>query len=223
MLAEFPVATNNGAPIVGYSREEMIFGHTDSPAVLPLTYPAYSLDQSNATLTVRLYEADARMPVPAERWRYVSPRQIAIDLVEGFDAGAIYEFIYPASDPIVMGLGFVAVRDFVTYMRSNEPDTADQPHPLSPDPGAPAIDHVIAYGRSQPGRFLREFVPPGFQPGYEWRPGLRWHLCQYRRVTAYFLERTVCAAGSLSPPPGRPSVSGRSVSVQLCDTDGFGQ
>ncbi len=162
MLAEFPVATNNGAPIVGDSREEMIFGHTDSPAVLPLTYPAHSLDQSNATLTVRLYEADARIPVPAERWRYVSPRQIAIDLVEGFDAGAIYEFIYPACDPIVMGLGFVAVRDFVTYMRSTEPDTAGQPHPLSPDPGAPAIDHVIAYGRSQPGRFLREFVRLGF-------------------------------------------------------------
>ncbi len=162
MLAEFPVATNNGAPIVGDSREEMIFGHTDSPAVLPLTYPAHSLDQSNATLTVRLYEADARIPVPAERWRYVSPRQIEIDLVEGFDAGAIYEFIYPACDPIVMGLGFVAVRDFVTYMRSTEPDTAGRPHPLSPDPGAPAIDHVIAYGRSQPGRFLREFVRLGF-------------------------------------------------------------
>ena len=162
MLAEFPVATNKGAPIVGDSREEMIFGHTDSPAVLPLTYPAHSLDQSAATLTVRLYEADARLPVPAERWRYVSPRQIEIDLVEGFDAGAIYEFIYPACDPIVMGLGFVAVRDFVTYMRSTEPDAAGQPHPLSPDPSAPAIDHVIAYGRSQPGRFLREFVRLGF-------------------------------------------------------------
>ena len=162
MLAEFPVATNNGEPIVGDSREEMIFGHTDSPAVLPLTYPAHSLDQSDATLTVRLYEADPRVPVPAERWRYVSARQIEIDLVEGFDAGAIYEFIYPACDPMVMGLGFVAVRDFVAYMRSTEPDAAGQPHPLSPAPGAPAIDHVIAYGRSQPGRFLREFVRLGF-------------------------------------------------------------
>ena len=162
MLAEFPVATNNGAPIVGDAREEMIFGHTDSPAVLPLTYPAHSLDQSDATLTVRLYEADPRLPIPAERWRYVSARQIEIDLAEGFDAGAIYEFIYPASDPMVMGLGFVAVRDFVAYMRSTGPDAAGQPHPLSPDPGAPAIEHVIAYGRSQPGRFLREFVRLGF-------------------------------------------------------------
>lgn len=162
MLAEFPVATNKDAPIVGDSREEMIFGHTESPAVLPLTYPAHSLDQREATLTVRLYEADARLPVPAERWRYASPRQIEIDLIEGFDAGAIYEFIYPAYDPIVMGLGFVAVRDFVAYMRSTEPDAAGQPHPLSPDPGAPAIEHVIAYGRSQPGRFLREFVRLGF-------------------------------------------------------------
>ncbi len=162
MLAAFPVATDNGAPIVGDSREEMIFGHTDSPAVLPLTYPAHSLDQSDATLTVRLYEEDARVPVPAERWRYVSPRQIEIDLAEDSDAGAIYEFIYPACDPVVMGLGFAAVRDFVAYMRSSGPDAAGQPHPMSPDPSTPAIDHVIAYGRSQPGRFLREFVRLGF-------------------------------------------------------------
>ena len=165
MLAAFPVATNSGAPIVGDSREEMIFGHTDSPAVLPLTYPAHSLDQREATLTVRLYEEDPRVPVPAERWRYVSPRQIEIDLAEDFDAGAIYEFIYPACDPIVMGLGFVAVRDFVAYMRSTESDAAGRPHPLNPDPSAPAIDHVIAYGRSQPGRFLREFVRLGFNQG----------------------------------------------------------
>ena len=85
MLAEFPVATNKGAPIVGDSREEMIFGHTESPAVLPLTYPAHSLDQRDATLTVRQHEEGARVPVPDARWRYVSPGQIEIDLVKGFN------------------------------------------------------------------------------------------------------------------------------------------
>jgi hypothetical protein len=33
---------------------------------------------------------------------------------------------------------------------------------LNLDRGGPAIDHVTAYGRSQPGRFLREFLHLGF-------------------------------------------------------------
>ena len=165
MLAHYPVATNNddpGDPIVAASREELIFGHTDSPAVAPLTYPAYTLDQSGAALTVRQHEKDARVPVPAQHWRYLSPKQIEIDLVDGFDAGALYEFIYPARDPIVTGLGFAAVRDIVAFMRYAQHDDAGQPNPLSLNADGPAIDHVLAYGRSQPGRFLREFLRLGF-------------------------------------------------------------
>jgi len=162
MLAHYPVATNNGDPIVAASREEMIFGHTDSPAIALLSYPANTLDQSGATLTVRQYEQDARVPVPAQHWRYLSPTQIEIDLVGGFDAGALYEYIYPARDPIVMGLGFAAVRDVVTFMRYAQHDDAGQPNPLALHADGPAIDHVLAYGRSQPGRFLREFVRLGF-------------------------------------------------------------
>ena len=162
MVAHYPVATNNGEPIVAASREEVIFGHTNSPAIAPLTYPANTLDQGGATLTVRQHEKDARESVPAQHWRYRSPTQIEIYLVDGFDAGALYEFIYPARDPIVMGLGFAAVRDIVAFMRYAEHDDAGQPNPLTLHAHGPAIDHVLAYGRSQPGRFLREFLRLGF-------------------------------------------------------------
>lgn len=160
LLAGFPVATGRDAPIVGTSREEFIFGYTDSPAIAPLTYPANVRDQSIATLTVRQHEQDARVPV--QRWRYVSPTQIEIDLPVGFDAGAIYEFIYPARDPIVMGLGFAAVRDVVAFMRNAAADDSGRANPLNLDTGGPAVEQVIAYGRSQPGRFLREFLHLGF-------------------------------------------------------------
>ncbi|HTJ08182.1 MAG TPA: alpha/beta hydrolase domain-containing protein [Candidatus Binataceae bacterium] len=162
MLARFPIATDNGAPIAEKSREEYVFGTAGSTVIAPLTYPANTLEQSAATLTVRQHEKDPRMPIPARQWRYLSPTRLEITLAEGFDAGAIYEFIYPARDPIVMGLGFAAVRELVTFMRSASADENGRPNPLSQAGGGPAVDDVIAYGRSQPGRFLREFLRLGF-------------------------------------------------------------
>ncbi len=169
LLAHFPVATDNGAPIVETSREEIIFAHTDGPAVAPLSYPASTADQNVATLTVRQHQLDDRVAVSPERWRYRSPTEIEIDLSAGFDAGAIYEFIYPARDPIVMGLGFAAVRDVVAFMRHARADDDGTPNPLSLGADGPAIETVIAYGRSQPGRFLREFVHLGFNEDMEGR------------------------------------------------------
>ena len=167
MLTGLPVATDNGNPIIQTSRNEIVFAHTDSPAIAPLPYPSHSMDQDDATLTVRQHEKDARVAVPSDQWRYRSAHQIEVDLVDGLDAGALYEFIYPACDPIVMGLGFAAVRDVVTFMRYEATDDDGNANPLALDGGGPAVDHVIAYGRSQPGRFLREFVHEGFneEPG----------------------------------------------------------
>ncbi len=162
MLAGFPIATGNGTPIVETAREEIIFGHTNSPAIAPLTYSADSMDQGRATLTVRQHEKDPRVPISPRQWRYLSPTSLEIRLAGGFDAGAIYEFIYPARDPIVMGLGFAAVRDVVAFMRHAAADDNGRPNPLNLGTGGPAIEHVIAHGRSQPGRFLREFLHLGF-------------------------------------------------------------
>ena len=169
LLASFPVATNNGTPIVERSREEFVFGQADGAVIAPLTYPTNTLDQSRATLTVRQHEKDPRVPIPPRQWRYLSSTRLEIMLVDGFDAGAIYEFIYPARDPIVMGLGFAAVRDLVAFMRYAAADESGRPNPLNPSTGGPAIDDVVAYGRSQPGRFLREFLRLGFNQESEGR------------------------------------------------------
>lgn len=162
LQAGFPVATLDGAPLIGPSREEIIFGHLQSPAPAPLAYPAASLEQSRATLTVRQYERAARVALPDEAWRFRSPSQIEIDLQAGYGSGAIYEFIYDARDPIVMGLGFIAVRDVLSFLRHAPADAHGTPNPLATAGHAPAVERVITYGRSQPGRFLREFVRLGF-------------------------------------------------------------
>ena len=111
MLASFPVASDNGAPIVARNRDEFIFNHTQNPALAPLSYPAHNLDPAQASLTVRQRESDPRVALPGTQWKYRSERSIEIVRPAEFDAGAIYEFIYPARDPIVMGLGFAAMRD----------------------------------------------------------------------------------------------------------------
>ena len=162
LQAGFPIASADGAPIVETSREEIIFGHCNSPATAPLAYPAATLDHCAATLTVRIHERDARVAVPASAWRYRSSAQIEIDLIAGYPSGAIYEFIYPARDPIVMGLGFIAIRDVVSFLRYAASDDVGQANPLNRDASGSSIEHVITYGRSQPGRFLREFVRLGF-------------------------------------------------------------
>jgi len=66
MLASFPIATNDGAPITGTNRDEFIFNHMINPATAALSYPASSLDQGQAMLTVRQCEATraSRFPRP---------------------------------------------------------------------------------------------------------------------------------------------------------------
>lgn len=161
LRAQLPIATEQGAPIVATSRDEFILEHTHSPVTLPLSYPASTLDQRTATLTVRQREQDRRIAISSQDWRFKSDTSIEIKRPLGFDAGAIYEFIYQARDPIVMGLGFAAVRDVVAFMRHDRADASGTSNPLMLD-GQPAVDYVLAYGASQSGRFLRDFIWQGF-------------------------------------------------------------
>lgn len=167
MLAGFPIATDGGRPIVGLNRDEFVFD-ADGPQRAMLSYPAASMDQSQARLSVRQREADERVAVAPSRWRYVTASQIEIDPPAGFDGGAIYEFIYTARDPIVMGLGLVAIRDLIAFLRREPADERGTPNPLNLD-GRPATDCVIAYGRSQSGRVLRDFLWQGFNQDLQGR------------------------------------------------------
>ncbi len=168
MLAGFPIATDHGAPIVAVNRDEFIFDSAAEPLRASLSYPANLLDPREAKLTVRERESDARTPVASDRWRYISATQIEIRPPAGFDAGAIYEFIYPARDPIVMGLGLVGIRDFISFMRHQAADERGTPNPINVD-GRPAADFVLTYGRSQSGRVLRDFLWQGFNQDLEGR------------------------------------------------------
>src|ERR1700737_1450982 len=82
-----------------------------------LVYPV--ADPDGATLTVRQREGDPRVTPAGLAWRLVDDRHVEITRPSepGFDRGAIHEFIYRARDPIVMGIGFAAIRDIVSFLR----------------------------------------------------------------------------------------------------------
>ena len=143
------------AGVTGLSRQETVFDNTTNPVSMTLTYPAADLDPAQATLTVRAREGDARGTPPDLKFTFESPTKISITRPAAFDAGALYELIYKAKDPRPMGLGFVAVRDVVSFLRN---ERADAQNPLA----ATSLQYAIGFGISQSGRVIRDFLYQNF-------------------------------------------------------------
>ena len=143
--------------VTGLAREDFIFDHSDNPASATLSYPAADLDPAHAKISVRQREADPRATPAGLEVKFEGPTKISIKRPEGFDAGAIYEFIYTAKDPKVMGLGFAATRDIVSFLRNETADAAGTANPL-----AGRIDRAIGFGLSQSGRYLHDYLYLGF-------------------------------------------------------------
>ena len=169
-----PVASTADGSITGLVRAEFI---ANEPGILtvPLSgnaytrsYAAATLETGAATLTRREYASDTRQPIASDAWRFASlddrgtPQPSATDcyVPAGFRPGWIYELVYSARDPLVLGLGFTAVRDLISLFRYASHDTVGTPNPLWQD--APGIEQAYAWGRSQSGRFLRAFVHQGW-------------------------------------------------------------
>ncbi len=147
--------------VTGSSREEFVFDHTKSPVTADLSYPAADPDPSKATLTVRAREGTERAKPADLSFRFVSPTQIEITRPSGFDAGAIYEFIYTAKESKVHGVSFAATRDVVSFLRHEAVAPNGGANPLAVNGQAP-IRQAYALGISQSGRFLRDFLYQGF-------------------------------------------------------------
>jgi hypothetical protein len=163
------IATDNGKPIVRMIRDELVSGtrsRVDPPKpgeppkkqTLKLSYEAASLDQGQAKLTARRNETDPRVEIPASRWAYAGTGAIEL-LPAGTqpEPGTLYEFHYPAKDPRVLGIGMAATRDLISFLRYEKADAKG-----NANPARPGIRTTLAFGISQSGRFLRDFVREGF-------------------------------------------------------------
>jgi hypothetical protein len=157
--AHLPVAMDNGKPVRGMSREEFTDVTAGPVFTQTLDYPVL-LDTTGTTLTVREREADARKPLPASSWHFIDERHVEISAAAGFDRGALYELIYPATNETIADIGLAASRDFVSFLRYADQDATSQANPAR-DPGTP-FKAAFAFGISQTGRAINDFLYQGF-------------------------------------------------------------
>ncbi|NOT24653.1 MAG: hypothetical protein HOP16_01005 [Acidobacteria bacterium] len=144
---EVPVARDVDAPITGIVRAS--FTPAEPGPFLVGDLAAYApLDPAGeeSLLTVRDQMEGVRETIPRDRWTLTGA---TVNLQGGFTPGRIYELSFRAANPPVAGLGFIAVRDFATWVKH--------------EPGAiTSARYAYAFGNSQSGRFLRTFLYQGF-------------------------------------------------------------
>lgn len=153
------VTQQDGKPIYGWVRSDWTVDQAASFLSLghrmQTGYPAVELDSEEHTLTVRDGRDAPRIMVPRTSWSFarveadkVIPDAKYVYLEGGFQAGKIYELVYKAKDPVVVGMGLTAIRDVLSYAKYD----ASCPFP---------VKHGMAAGVSQTGRFLRHFLYQG--------------------------------------------------------------
>ena len=167
MSARFPVAMENGTPMTRRIREEFQVGKR-RPAgaeTVRLNYPAATTDKTKARLTMRDRQRDERVEVHAVDWEFADARTIRL-LPKGtkFSPITIYDLWYEATGAKVVGMGFPATRDVVSFLRHERADSkGGTANPLAVAGSAQGtnIRHTMAFGGSQSGRYLRHFIELG--------------------------------------------------------------
>jgi hypothetical protein len=182
-----PVARHrDGSPITGpvLARfSDVARGETTAPIRIgslgTAFYAPAALDTTRATLTFRTGEtitgrASGSGTVAPDEWAFAdcrttpfpgTPDPARICLKHGFDPSRLYELVYPAKDPLVLGIGFAATRDIVDFFRRATADSAGTANPV-----AGRVTHSVALGTSQSGNFLKTFVHLGFNEDGLGRP-----------------------------------------------------
>ncbi|HEX7698051.1 MAG TPA: alpha/beta hydrolase domain-containing protein [Candidatus Acidoferrum sp.] len=137
-------------------RDDMPLGHILLGPGGGKSYPVDDPASAENALTVRDTPGGPRQTIPRSQWSFghsVEGQLVAdphfIHLDGGFLPGKIYEVVYEAKDPVVVGAGLAAVRDFLSYLKYDPQATAP-------------VRRIYAVGISQSGRFLRHFLYQDF-------------------------------------------------------------
>ena len=169
-----PVARHaNGSPVTGpvltrfvklsASQSDVFIGGGMGNAT-PRPDPV-SLDTRKARLWINRAGETPRL-VSAKDWAFGDCRTSAFPgkpdghrlcLKDHFEPEAGYTLVYQGKDPLVLGLGFAATRDFVAFLRSGKADDAG-----NANPAGGSVKSTVGVGHSQSGNFLRSFVNLGF-------------------------------------------------------------
>ncbi len=180
LTATVPVAKNkDGTSITGPYRAELVPTAASPAMTLPggvfngtmIPYEPASLDntQPGYSLTRRANETDPYVTISAADWKFATcdatganafpgtPSPTSVCLKGGFDPAYLYELVYIAKDPKVMGVGLAALRDTVSFFRSKAADASGTANPV-----AGRITHTLGQGTSQSGNAMKTFLHLGF-------------------------------------------------------------
>ena len=141
-------------------------------ALATAAYPTVSTDNRTPladgflpTLTVRAKEQEPRVSIPNTEWSFgacpqggnAAATDTQICYPAGFKPGRLYEIIYRAKDPLVLGLGFAAARDIGAFFKAATADDNGRENPVYVKDAK-----SIVMGSSQSGRFVRTLIHLGF-------------------------------------------------------------
>jgi hypothetical protein len=178
---QVPVARqSDGSPITGPVIARFVDlpggSHTtpirlSSIGASPEPYPPASLDDRSATLMSYASESPTgghtgATMIPRAAWAFADCRTVPFPgtpdptrlcVKDGFDAAKLYELVYTAKDPLVLGIGLAATRDIVSFFRYAAADAAGTPNPV-----AGLVRHAVSIGDSQSGNFIKTFIHLGF-------------------------------------------------------------
>ncbi len=144
-----------------------------SPWGISDAFPAVSLDNRHATLTMRPARDAPGMEIPHAEWAFgrwdengkLIPDPTHVYVREGFRPGWLYDLVYTAKNPRVTGLGLAALRDCVSFFRYATDDRVGTANPL-----AGAVEQAYIFGISQSGRLIYHYIYEGFNTDEAQRP-----------------------------------------------------
>lgn len=176
LFPNFPVAKNSdGSSIVGPLRIEYTpAANVFNLRIVPTPWKPYQpadTDTAHSSLSVQDREGAPRITIAPNRWAFGTcptgqasfvPGTTDLCLFDGFEARKLYQLIYPAKDPIVMGLAYAVTRDIGSFLRYETQDSAGNPNPLRLGAGHTGITRAYLSGTSSTGMYQRDFLYLGF-------------------------------------------------------------
>jgi hypothetical protein len=173
-----PVAKNpDGSPITGLVLGRIVnaSGPASRPMIVnanPVPYKPVTLDTSTATLVTRAAETvdgkvSGERPMAGGDWAWArctaenpfpgTPDPTHICVKGGFDPKLLYQVVFTAQDPYVLGIGYAAFRDVASFFKHAKADAEGTANPVAGN-----VTWAITRGRSQSGNFIRGFLHLGF-------------------------------------------------------------
>jgi hypothetical protein len=151
-LSDLPPGSSTASLVTGYAGL-----HYQRPA---------TLDTTRALLTKQFSDDGALIPISPRDWAFATcekapfpgePDPTSICVKGAFDPDALYQLVYTAKDPLVLGIGLAATRDIVAFFRYSQKDDKGTANPVGG-----LVKFTLAEGSSQSGNFIKTFLHLGF-------------------------------------------------------------